>query len=520
MEELKYTCAYCGAEFTEEDLQNDRIGMMNGEYICEDCLQEHFIWCDDIEEYVHENDTIQIYTDGYQRDYIYTSESYASANYIWSDYDDCYYSDSDCGYYTEEDGFVGMRNMDNDFARCDDCGAIYRHSDMEYIDEDYYCHSCAEDHQRNNLIYDYHTFDNWQQFKNDDEEVVPYYIGFELEIDNTDEYNLEDVHQDITNNINCILMHDGSLSYRGIEIVSHPQSYNYICSQEKKYRALFEKLTNNYGFTSHENGNCGLHFHVTRPSDEVVDRIQLIMENFKEELILFSRRTSGQLEHWSSFLSNNTNTKREELLSLVTIKKLKDVAESSRYMALNLRNSKTIEFRFIRGTLKYDTFRASLDLINNIMMYANDLSLDLTTLSWADLVNTGYAGKYCIERGIKSLRKLIDNTSKIIKRDEVVAQCKIRYIELLNKYRKYLIKEYNSRTLKISNNLDDIGEKYQHINILYAIIRNIENFKHQNFRSTIDMIDEMSYVARAIDNKYYNIRINNIIKEARDICVL
>lgn len=62
---------------------------------------------------------------------------------------------------------------------------------------------------------------------------------------------------------------------------------------------------------------------------------------------------------------------------------------NGRYAAVNLMNYSTIEFRLFRGTLKYNTFIATLELVDAIC----DLAISLTDegmskMSWSEFVDT------------------------------------------------------------------------------------------------------------------------------------
>ena len=62
---------------------------------------------------------------------------------------------------------------------------------------------------------------------------------------------------------------------------------------------------------------------------------------------------------------------------------------NGRYAAVNLMNWATIEFRLFRGTLKYNTLIATLELVNAI----SDLAINLTDegmskMSWSEFVDT------------------------------------------------------------------------------------------------------------------------------------
>lgn len=60
-----------------------------------------------------------------------------------------------------------------------------------------------------------------------------------------------------------------------------------------------------------------------------------------------------------------------------------------RYAAVNLCNYATIEFRLFRGTLKINTFMATLELVNAIIDAAvNSTEDELHKLSWSEFVAT------------------------------------------------------------------------------------------------------------------------------------
>ena len=61
---------------------------------------------------------------------------------------------------------------------------------------------------------------------------------------------------------------------------------------------------------------------------------------------------------------------------------------NGRYAAVNLMNYSTIEFRLFRGTLKINTFMATLELVNAIINVALDYSEEgLHKLSWSEFVS-------------------------------------------------------------------------------------------------------------------------------------
>ena len=69
-----------------------------------------------------------------------------------------------------------------------------------------------------------------------------------------------------------------------------------------------------------------------------------------------------------------------------TYKKAKD-KRMGRYVAVNLVNSDTIEFRLFRGTLRYKTFIATLQLVDEICYCAANMTdSEFEAMSWLDFV--------------------------------------------------------------------------------------------------------------------------------------
>ena len=131
-----------------------------------------------------------------------------------------------------------------------------------------------------------------------------------------------------------------------------------------------------------------MHVHVNRDAfgdtekvqDAVIARILFFFEKNWEELLKFSRRTQRQLDHWAARYGYKDHPK--ELLDHA--KK----GYAGRYTSVNLTNADTIEFRIFRGTLKYNTLIATLQLLDRICDVALFLSDDeIKAMSWTTFVS-------------------------------------------------------------------------------------------------------------------------------------
>ena len=143
------------------------------------------------------------------------------------------------------------------------------------------------------------------------------------------------------------------------------------------------------GYLSHQTSTCGLHVHVSRNAfgstpeeqDAAIARVLYFFEKHWEELLKFSRRSQRQLNQWASRYGYKDQPR--EILDHA-----KKGCHAGRYTCVNLTNYETIEFRIFRGTLKYNTLIAALQLLDRICDVAIFLSDDeLKAMSWTTFVS-------------------------------------------------------------------------------------------------------------------------------------
>lgn len=180
--------------------------------------------------------------------------------------------------------------------------------------------------------------------------------------------------------------HDSSL-HDGFEIVTHPMTLDYHLRQ-MPWEALCKEAVS-LGYTSHQARTCGLHIHVSRDAfgeteaqqDLCIARVLYFFEKHWEELLKFSRRTQRQLDQWAARYGF-----KEQPMEILD--HAKTGYHSGRYTCVNLTNYATIEFRIFRGTLKYNTLAATLQLVDRICDMALHLSDDeLKSMSWTTFVS-------------------------------------------------------------------------------------------------------------------------------------
>lgn len=340
MEETKLICAECGTELTINTAFE-----FNGEYYCEDCLDDLTVICD------HCNTRI------------FREDANIDSNYTLCQ--ECYYEHYTC---------------------CEDCGRIIANEDCYYIDEydDYpYCYGCYQQVQQHKGIHDYDYKPDPIFHGNSNR-----FLGVELEVDcggHIDD-NAREVLE-IANDVqeeNLYIKHDGSLE-DGFELVTHPMTLDYH-KNIMPWIEIMKRLIS-MGYKSHKTTTCGLHCHINRSAfgdtyeeqEEVIARILYFVEHHWAEMLRFSRRTEGQMQRWAA--RYGIKSKPKELM---------DDAKNnnySRYRCINIQNYNTIEFRMFRGTLKYNSFIATLQLVNEICDVAIFLSDDeIQSLTWLNFV--------------------------------------------------------------------------------------------------------------------------------------
>lgn len=340
--EKSILCTICCTEHHREDLH-----LFQDQYLCDSCFQEHTVVC----QYCGQR--------------------------VWNE--DIHYNEGQP---------VCPGCFHHHFLTCDACGRMIHENEAHYLDddedEDYpYCEQCYTERQQKQAIHDYY-YKPSPIFYGDG----PRYFGVELEIDEAGESNanaraLLDIANEEQELIYC--KHDGSLD-EGFEIVTHPMSLDFSLNQ-MPWEAVMDEAVH-LGYRSHKAGTCGLHVHVSRDAfgdteeeqDAAIARVLYFFEKNWEELLKFSRRTQRQLERWAARYGYKEQPR-------AILDEAKKGYHGGRYTCVNLQNENTIEFRIFRGTLKYNTLIATLQLVDRVCDVAIFLSDDeLKAMSWTTFV--------------------------------------------------------------------------------------------------------------------------------------
>lgn len=369
------TCSYCGEIIEEEYLE------YNGDFYCEDCRDAQFSPCEICGDFCPDDEIYKTQDDEY------ICYECLSSHYSMCDY---------CNEYVHDDEAIEVVNYGivcNDclhhtgmFNTCDDCNEWYHIDDLIVVNGNFYCEDCRDIHSSIQTYHHHHN--NEPIFFGDNKNNTIPYLGVELEVDNGDESNL--CAKNIINLMPSEFIYmetDGSLN-SGFENITQPATFEYHSFIRDNYKEMF-KTAIDYGFRSHNTQTCGLHVHFNRDyfskdvSQEEYERriiaLLYLVEKFWNQLVKFSRRKVDRLERWA----RKYNGSPQEIVEDMKAGCLE------RYMAVNLTNKNTIEFRMFRGTLKVNTFMATLEICNNLIVASKYRSIEeLQSMEWEDLLTS------------------------------------------------------------------------------------------------------------------------------------
>lgn len=410
----------------------------NNDVVCESCFNENYFYCSSC-------DTLHRIEDGYEtRDDGYVCESC---------YYDYYITCDDCGDIVNRD--FSHWAEDGDCCYCVDCYNNHYFDYGEYNTDQDEIIGNISDYSSCDATCGYHNnpipFEKRKSNRDKEEENL--FMGVELETSIDNLQGRKNASCYIAKNLNCRIETDSSVSGYSMEIISDPQTFKKWEDRRNKIDTIFKNMID-YNITSHNNNTCGLHIHVSRdglstdPTEQerIINNILLILENFKSNLVKLSRREEYQLKRWGCFLSDYNNNMED----LRDTKKIKNNNyKYERYLALNLNNSKTIEFRFFRGTLKTSTFYATLQLIYNIIELAK--REDIRGVSYKQLINLNKDFTdlidYSKERGCDNSLIIIDkgymNRFKELKEDKEKLKRYFKYVDFKKVIIDYMLDNKN-----------------------------------------------------------------------------
>ena len=348
----------------------DDCVMAENEYFHEIQDEESIVYDEHDEEYILESNAEVVYT--------------RCGNCFYTHRNNCIETNSIFRHNGEwiDDSYMEDNNLvfdcDGDIAHTDDlyyweCDGEYHHS-PEYDDDDNEDDEDDEDDCDMDAAcinsYSYRPSMNFHKLSNENENAP--FFGIELEVERKNSNGLKHRYMaGLIRHEHWYFKTDGSLT-DGFEIVTHPMTFNYIKQAEKTFSDSLKLLVEN-GYNSYDANTCGMHIHISKNNFttwHLYRFLKFFVEN-KEFIVAISQRKMEKLKKWANIEDDNDS-------SLIYKAKKKD-GNSERYVAINLKNTQTIEIRIFRGTLNLNSFMKNIEFAHSLFMYTKenkDISLD------------------------------------------------------------------------------------------------------------------------------------------------
>jgi hypothetical protein len=179
----------------------------------------------------------------------------------------------------------------------------------------------------------------------------PLFFGIELEVEAGD--NRDSAAEDISAKMDnfAVLKEDGSIK-SGFEIVTRPAS---MAAQRQGWKGFFTDLPD--GLLSYKTETCGLHVHASRAALTTLQIAKIVCFVNSEHNREFVERIAGRKAcDWARYHGKKLSTASK--------------STGQRYEAVNLENSKTIEFRIFKGTLKETSFWRCIEFCDALISFS------------------------------------------------------------------------------------------------------------------------------------------------------
>ena len=197
------------------------------------------------------------------------------------------------------------------------------------------------------------------------------YYGLELEYSNTDSVQARESMVDLYKDKWLYNKSDGSLC-NGVEIVTSPCDYKSIMWLLDKMKEPIKEITSGNKYTQ----NAGIHIHVSKksiPSYNIYKLSYLLNNKQAKELSSIMFYLSGR----NVRVSDNYFGRYAKIGGINEFKN-----ETDRYLALNLTNSNTIEFRIFKTTNDMDKVKSYVDFVESMINF-----VDITPFKEVNLNN-------------------------------------------------------------------------------------------------------------------------------------
>lgn len=270
----------------------------------------------------------------------------------------------DCGltydtYYTrchEYNGdYLCQHCFLDSYQRCVSCDEVFLSVDCSPAGR---CASCEEEAEDDDNCYGIHSYSYKPGPVFFPRHSPERYYGVELEV-NVPGSRLGAIAEEILDGREdrLYLKEDASIGI-GFEIVTHPHTLT-------EHRKLWTDICGNLpeGVTSYSSGKCGLHIHIERKKlTPLTIGKMLVVLNCQENM---------------EFVTAIAQRNSEGYARIKPQKKVLDAVRfpESRFEALNLMNSATVELRIFRGNTRYERIMKALEFTDALVVFCNQASM-------------------------------------------------------------------------------------------------------------------------------------------------
>jgi len=361
-EDQIFYCDVTGDETPKGDLQAVTSSGGVAMKVCPSELRENFFKCSDCGGYHHDDN---------QR-YIENRDDVCDDCYCESYFhcDDCGCNHHQNDYNSTCDGGVCDNCIDN-YERCEECGerSALNLSEGEECPNCGHC-SYSDSEEDYGIIYHYDYRPDFVTFGTATKKSP--FLGFEIEIESRNDR--EELAQHCNDSfIDCYLKNDGSLN-DGFEVVSMPKTLEE--HRESGYESAMKRAIE-LGGRSHNTETCGIHVHIDKSAMSEAHKVRfgMFFALCKPQLEVLARRDSQRWCEYKEITRNFRDYKENE---------------GDRYEAINWLNRPTVEVRIFKGTLKYSTFMASMELCHAVYNFTMDKHSFSTHLNDKKVFNRFY----------------------------------------------------------------------------------------------------------------------------------
>lgn len=201
------------------------------------------------------------------------------------------------------------------------------------------------------------------------------FMGFELEVE-CESGNLFDsaAHVDsvLSKSNRGFLKSDGSLD-DGFEIVTQPHT---LAEYTERFPWHIVSDLRELGFRSWDTETCGFHVHISRKAFGWRERgVEYNEGRYHAHLLRFTKLIYDNSRHVTRYVAGRNSSRWASYSDRGNLNhKIKHGHQSnSRYSAVNVANTQTIEIRVFKGSLKVERIKAYLQFVHSVAEYTRDL---------------------------------------------------------------------------------------------------------------------------------------------------